>query len=129
MAKQKRPPARVLWFSCVISGTTWRVFLVDVTQIPEMQDLEGWTKPWDTSIYLDRSLPPDKLHETLVHELLHAIHETSGINQAILDVLNLDHKTGDRFEELITRLLSPVLIDTLRRNGWLTLPRIPTGRS
>ena len=57
-------------------------------------------------IHVQVGQPPDSERDTLLHELLHACIAHSG----------LDRRLADDVEEDVVRSLSPILLDTLRRN-------------
>lgn len=68
--------------------------------------LFGYTEHHSQGIWIDPAQAPDMAAETLLHELLHACFFASGLTVQLAD---------DKEEEVI-RCLSPILLDTLRRN-------------
>ena len=67
----------------------------------------GETMFTDLTITLDPDLPPVLLAEALLHEVLHCCWWTCGLPDE-----QLTHESG-------VRALSPILLDTLRRNPLL----------
>lgn len=58
-------------------------------------------------ILLDPDQKEDMMADTLLHEILHAIYYTSALKEIELRDLN---------EEQLVGILTPILLDTLRRN-------------
>jgi hypothetical protein len=71
----------------------------------------------------------DRMHDTLLHELLHACFDACGLKLQIRERFStMKKKDRDFLEEAICVMLSPALLATLRRAGWLKLPRKPGPR-
>lgn len=71
-------------------------------------DAYGLSVPMENTIYVDDALPLDSQREIFFHELLHSIMSTYQI--AIVG------SKEDR-EEALVGTLSPLLLDTLKRNS------------
>ena len=69
-------------------------------------DCQGLTDHDNQKIILDQSLDHEMLVETFFHEILHAVFSAVG----------LDFEFGEKKEERYVRSISPILLDTLRRN-------------
>ncbi len=70
----------------------------------ESSDLLGHTDTTHLSITIEPDQAPGQLRDTLLHELLHAICDTTG----------LAHSWEQSNEEDAIRRISPMLLDTLR---------------
>lgn len=66
----------------------------------------GFTSTHEQCIYVDPELNEDMRAEVLLHEILHAICEATGIGTSFEE---------DKEEQFIATI-SPLLLDTLRRN-------------
>ena len=69
-------------------------------------DLLGRCEHRTLDIDIDPDQAPGQMADTLLHELLHAL----------TDVTGLANEWDEDREEAVVRRLSPVLLDTLRRN-------------
>lgn len=70
-----------------------------------------------------------RMLDTLVHEIVHAMLDASGMGWAMRQRLRMSLKQWQAFEEdFIVRPLTPVLLTTLENAEWLRLPRLPTRR-
>ena len=77
-----------------------------------------------------RPMAHGRMKDTFLHELVHGMIENSGMGWAIRRHLRMTKAKWHEFEEtFIVRLLTPVLLSTLERAGWLRLPRFSTGRN
>lgn len=66
----------------------------------------GFTSTHEQCIYVDPELADDMRSEVLLHEILHTICEATGINTSF----------DEEKEEQFIATVSPLLLDTLRRN-------------
>lgn len=66
----------------------------------------GFTSTHEQCIYVDPELNEDMRAEVLLHEILHAICEATGIGTTF----------EEKEEEQFVATVSPLLLDTLRRN-------------
>lgn len=90
-----------------IGPYTYRIKYVKRLQSDDKDALNGQICLAEGIIKIERALPEDHQHATLMHEVLHGVFYVAGIGA------EADHEVGD--EELITRI-SPILYDTLQRN-------------
>jgi hypothetical protein len=66
----------------------------------------GFTSTHEQCIYIDPDINEDMRSEVLLHEILHAVCEATGINSSF----------EEKEEEQFIATVSPTLLDTLRRN-------------
>lgn len=78
------------------------------------------------SIVIQEGLTPDRFENTLVHEIMHACFDASGLGTALSGALKRGTKLDD-VEEQIVRGLTSTLIGSLRSIGLITKKRW-TGR-
>lgn len=67
----------------------------------------------------------DRMAETLMHEVLHATIDASGLGWLLRRRFRMSESQRDAFEEDVIRVLSPALFASLRGAGWLRFPRLP----
>lgn len=67
----------------------------------------------------------DRMHDALIHEIVHAITDASGLKWTIAATFGkkLNAKDRAKLDEMLCRFLAPALLSTLRNAGWLKLPR------
>lgn len=119
-----------------INGTKdWQVvdvcgqrYLVKVDPVYDARKLEGACTFTDNQIeVLEQAL--DRMHDTLLHEIIHAANDASGLKWALMNAFpNLSLKERRAIDEMICRFLAPALLGTLRGAGWLKLPEWPPRR-
>lgn len=97
-----------------ICGLEYRVVYATTEEVPELAGREGWTVPSANTIYIRSNLPPSRLRDTLVHEVLHAFFEASGVGSFISDRVRGDY---DKFEETLIRLIVQPLLRLVEENG------------
>lgn len=85
----------------IVLGVSWQVREVPCGD-PRIDDLCGKADWSNYVIWLNSDLPYSERVETLIHECLHII--TGGLDKA------------DLTDESTLRLVSAILVDTLRRN-------------
>lgn len=93
--------------SIEIGASVWAV-TIDAT-IDEL----GTTTPRRTEIKVNPNQSPASMRDTVLHELLHAVCSESGMSHAM--------GVSDDDEERMIRILTPMLLQVLRRN-----PRLHT---
>lgn len=74
------------------------------------------------SIVIQEDLTPDRFENTLVHEVMHACFDASGLGAALTAVLKRGAKRED-VEEQIVRGLTSTLIGSLRSIGMMRKKR------
>jgi hypothetical protein len=79
---------------------------IDKDSVSERADLDGRFKPREQEILIRPGLGPDNAADTLLHEVLHAVFMVSGLVGTL----------GEEQEENVVTVLSPALLDALRRN-------------
>lgn len=106
MAKAKLPDVVVVGpFRYIVSGDELARLRVEHA---ELKTLSGHTDHDALIVHVDTTAAaaPDTRRDTLLHEVLHAVAFTAGISAEL----------GNTKEEEIIRRMSPLLLDTLRRN-------------
>lgn len=98
-----KPPTKVQ-----IGAVTYAVSL-DLGRIPD--DKYGYTEVGRQNIYIHPEQGPDQMADTLLHECLHGVWAQVALSSDA--------------EEVIIRSLTPLLLDTLRRNPKLTAFLLP----
>lgn len=115
-ANQPSPPAAI-----IVGPFTYALLFdrakIDAASVAKGDELEGSTQPHRLEILVAPDLPAERAQEVTLHETLHAIIDASGL------LPTLERWAPDA-EEVVVGALSPLLLDTLRRNpdllGWLT---------
>jgi hypothetical protein len=96
-----KPPRRIR-----VGPVTYEV-TSDALAVAEMgHDKLGETQDDFARIVLHPKQSPAVRRVSLMHELLHAVNEHTG----------LDDSLGDKVEEDVTNRIAPALLDTFRRN-------------
>lgn len=91
----------------IINGFAWNVFFVDKTH-PELidengeQDAYGITLFREGEIYIDSELPDGLMRKTIVHELMHAIAFSYGVDLECASEETICDFVGAHFDELKT---------------------------
>ena len=69
----------------------------------------------------------DRMHDALIHELVHAINDASGLKWEIANRFKKKLSLQDRrdLDELMCRHLAPAILQVFRNAGWLKLPKWP----
>lgn len=96
-----------------VNGLSYRVFVCS----PDAECLEGneGIADYTAGVIWLRDTNPSRLRDTLVHEILHACMDASGVSHLLDSLISKRTKTTVReAEELIVRALTPCLITALR---------------
>lgn len=124
-ASVKKTPTRVVETRVKkpidICGQRYRIVIYSVLECQGFCD-------YDEGVIRLRRSAPDRMMDTLLHEVLHGIFEASGLGWLIRSAFKLTKARFDSFEEDMIRLLAPSLLSTLRNAGWLHLPRLPASK-
>jgi Zn-dependent peptidase ImmA (M78 family) len=97
-----------------ICGLEYQLVVATAAEVPELLENEGWTSCVTNTIYVRANMPPTRLRDTVVHELLHAFLEASGVGSFLSDRVQGDY---DAFEEVLVRLLTPMILRLVDDNG------------
>jgi hypothetical protein len=100
--------------SLTICGLEYRVVVAGVDEVPELAGKEGLTSCVTNTIYLRAGMPVSRTRDALVHEVMHAFLEASGIGSFLSDRVRGDY---DKFEETLIRLIVPALLRLVDDNG------------
>ncbi len=71
----------------------------------------------------------DRMHDSLIHETLHAMTDASGLRWKIATTFKLTLAERRHLDEMICRALAPAILSSFRSAGWLRLPGKPRHRS
>lgn len=107
------------WKNVNICGIKYTLYFSNSEETPELKNNDACTISGIAHIYIQEDLPKERLNDILLHEVLHAILEDSGL------LYWLQHATGKKgkklfqFEEQLIRSLTPHLMTTLQElNLW-----------
>ena len=107
-----------------ICGLEYRVVFATNEEVPELVGREGYTVPSSNTIYIRSNLPASRARDTLLHEVLHAFFEASGVGSFLSDRVRGDY---DKFEETLIRLLVQPILRLVEENGraLIAIPKAP----
>jgi Zn-dependent peptidase ImmA (M78 family) len=72
----------------------------------------------------------DRMHDSLIHEIVHAITDACGLKWSIATRFKkLTAKERRELDEMLCRSFAPAILQTFRNAGWLRLPRWKRGSS
>lgn len=117
---KKKSPGRKLCEPIEIAGQRY-----DVVARKEIDDegTEGMCHHTENLIEVAEQAE-DRMADTLLHEVMHAALEASGHRHVIRTKHRLTREEWHALEEDVIRALAPTLLSTLRRVGWLRLPKL-----
>jgi hypothetical protein len=69
------PPKQIRIFNRL-----WSVKFID-DSVPDSRNAWGWCEPATQTIFIFRNQKPDCLADTFLHEIIHAIYDSLGMNQ------------------------------------------------
>ncbi len=96
---------------------SYRVVYATPEEVPDLAENEGCCCKSLNTIYIRAGMPPSRMRDTLVHEVLHAFLEASGIGSFLASASNLKGDGYDVFEETFVRLVTPSVIRLISDNG------------
>lgn len=105
-----------------ICGLEYRVVYASSDEVPELAGKEGLTVCSTNTIYVRANLPACRARDALVHEVMHAFFEASGIGSFLSDRVRGDY---DKFEETFIRLIVQPVLRLVEENG-RSLIEVPT---
>lgn len=117
------------WLTLDIGGQKWRVSILGADEAPPPEMLgkegvcEGVCLHEEGMIYIREMPSKPRMYDALIHELLHAVIDTSGIGTLLSNNMKRGSK-WDELEEQLVRILTPHIITTLR-NARLLKGRLP----
>jgi hypothetical protein len=100
-----------------ICGLEYRVVYASSDDVPELIENDGHTSCSTNTIYIRTNLSSSRKRDTLLHEILHAFLEASGIDHFLGHALKGDPKEYERFEETLIRLVVPSILRLVEENG------------
>lgn len=82
---------------------------------------------WSANLIEILEQAEDRMHDALLHEIIHAMNDASGLKWEIANRFKKKLTVEDRrdLDELLCRHLAPAILQTFRNAGWLRLPRWP----
>lgn len=110
--------------SLSICGLEYRVVFTTPDEVAELAENDGLCRRSTNTIYIRKGMPASRTRDTLIHEVMHAFLEASGLGHYLEQHLK-DPDTYDKFEETLIRLMVPSLLRLVEDNGQ-TLLDVPT---
>lgn len=112
----------MIWFTLSVGPSRWKVRIEDPETCSQLRDadgsrLEGCCLSSESTIYLNGTLPADRLPDVMLHELLHGVLFVGGGDKSC-------ELTG-ALEERLVSSIAPTLTDALLRARMLKLPKLP----
>lgn len=108
-----------------ICGLEYKVVYASSDDVPELIENDGHTSCSTNTIYIRTNLTVSRKRDTLLHEILHAFLEASGIDHFLGHALKGEAKEYERFEETLIRLVVPSILRLVEENGGALLD-VPT---
>lgn len=108
-----------------ICGLEYDVIFATAAEDPRLVDNEGFTDASACKIYVRSTLSPSRMRDTLLHEIVHAFVEASGLCGFLQASVRGNY---DRFEEALVRLVTPSLLRFVDDNGTSALLSRPRRR-
>jgi len=99
-----------------ICGLEYKVVYASSDDVPELIENDGHTSCATNTIYIRANLAPCRKRDTLLHEILHAFLEASGIDHFLGTTFKGDPKEYERFEETLIRLVVPSILRLVEEN-------------
>lgn len=101
--------------SLQICGLEYRVVFASSDEVPLLREKEGMTAFDTNTIYVRSGMPLSRMRDTLVHEVMHAFLESSGVGYFLQDSVKVED--FEKFEETLIRLLVPSVLRLVEENG------------
>lgn len=112
----------VLWCEIDVFGQRYQVWVDREFHPSKPEGLCTWTH--NRIDILEQSI--DRMHDTLVHEIIHAQNDASGMKWTIAQLFpKLTVKQRRQLDELLCRFGAPAMLSIFRSLGWLHLPTWP----
>lgn len=96
-----------------IVGIEYAVVIATSDEAPGLSDCYGYTSTRDQKIYLKEGISLCQMRDTLLHEIVHAYFECSGVGAYLASVVKGE---WDEVEETLIRLLVPSSLRMLDDN-------------
>lgn len=107
-----------------ICGLTYRVVFATAEEVHHLEDSDGFVSMVTNTIYVKAGMPESRMRDALIHEVMHAFLESSGVGSFMKDNFRGDDEAFLRFEETFIRLTVPSIIRLVDDNG-PSLLRVP----
>lgn len=101
-----------------VCGMTYRVMLASSIERPALEESEGECDADEGVIYLRASLARNRtrLRDTLIHELVHAFVDATGLAYVLKGKLK-ESRDWEDVEETIARVATPHIVQLVEANG------------
>lgn len=103
-------------FSLNICGLDYSVISGQASEIPGLDMAEGLCIREKNTIYLREGMPDSRTRDALLHEIIHAYLEASGLGHLIQSNLR-ENVVYEDFEETLIRLIVPSLLRLVEDNN------------
>lgn len=105
----------------VICGQRYSIFSVKKGEVKGMGRAEGMTIVSKNVIYIKERLlkNPDRFMDTLIHEILHALFDASGLGFWLKEKYQFTEEGWFKFQEKVIRFQTPALLSTLASLGFI----------
>lgn len=107
-----------------ICGLTYRVVFATAEEVHHLEDSDGFVSMGTNTIFVKAGMPESRMRDALLHEVMHAFLESSGVGSFMRDNFRGDSDSFERFEETFIRLVVPSIIRLVDDNG-PSLMRVP----
>lgn len=125
MGRRRTPRGCRYWFSFVTFWGTYDVVLADPRRCPVIRGKFGLTDIDARLIYLEHSMPPERLILTFFHEATHAILSGPGDARLFARVIGCSAKEAEDREEEMIVLVTSRLADAFLRTRLVHFPELP----
>lgn len=95
-----------------VCGIWYEIVSMSEEDEPQLEGAEGLCDHKNCRIVLKTGIDQNRVKDTLVHEILHALINESGVRN---ELETLAHKDAGEVEERIVRMLTPHLCDLLEQ--------------
>lgn len=100
-----------------VCGLTYRVVFATADEVHHLEESEGFASLSTNTIYVREGMPKSRTRDALVHEIMHAFLEATGLGSFLKDNFRGSEEAFSNFEETLIRLTVPALIRLIEDNG------------
>lgn len=116
------------WIAVRIGGVDWHIAFCDQEIVESMEDFEGRCLIEECIILINARLSPGRIHDVLIHEMLHAMIKMYGLDKVGQKMTGLSGAAWDEFEETFISSFGHAIFAMLNDVGFLKLPKLPRGK-